>query len=62
MNRHYDLTAPQGVTGRNSDNTFIKKILKWEPGTTLNNGLAETYEWITEQYHHRKAGKRVGVG
>jgi len=62
MNRHYDLTAPQGVAGRNSDNTFIKKTLKWEPNTTLNKGLAETYAWITEQYHHRKAGKRIGIG
>ena len=62
MNRQYDLNAPQGVAGRNSDNTFIKKVLKWEPGTTLNKGLAETYAWISEQYHHRKAGKRVGIG
>jgi nucleoside-diphosphate-sugar epimerase len=50
------------VAGRNSDNTFIKKVLKWEPKTTLNKGLAETYAWITEQYHARKAGKRVGIG
>ena len=50
LNRNYDLDAPQGVAGRNSDNTFIKKILSWEPGTTLDEGLAETYEWIKEQY------------
>ena len=62
MNRKYDLNAPQGVAGRNSDNTFIKKVLKWEPNTTLNKGLAETYVWIKEQYNHRKAGKRVGIG
>jgi nucleoside-diphosphate-sugar epimerase len=62
MNRKYDLTAPQGVAGRNSDNTFIKKVLKWEPNTKLDKGLAETYAWITEQYHNRKAGKRVGIG
>jgi nucleoside-diphosphate-sugar epimerase len=62
MNRKYDLTAPQGVAGRNSDNTFIQKVLKWEPGTTLNKGLAETYAWIGEQYARRKAGKRVGIG
>jgi hypothetical protein len=46
MNRNYDLNAPQGVAGRNSDNTFIKKVLKWEPNTTLDKGLAETYKWI----------------
>ena len=33
MDRKYDLDAPQGVAGRNSDNTFIKKVLKWEPKT-----------------------------
>src|SRR5664280_802243 len=62
MNRKYDLDAPKGVAGRNSDNTFIKKVLKWEPGTTLNKGLAETYKWITQQYKKRKAGERVGIG
>jgi len=62
MNRKYDLNAPQGVAGRNSDNTFIKKVLKWEPKTTLNKGLAETYVWITQQYKKRKAGQRVGIG
>jgi nucleoside-diphosphate-sugar epimerase len=62
MNRKYDLNAPQGVAGRNSDNTFIKKTLKWEPNTSLDKGLALTYKWIKEQYQHRKAGKRVGIG
>jgi GDP-D-mannose 3', 5'-epimerase len=50
------------VAGRNSDNTFIKKVLKWEPNTTLDKGLAATYKWIKEQYNYRKAGKRVGIG
>lgn len=62
MNRKYDLNAPQGVAGRNSDNSFIKKVLKWEPKTSLNKGLAETYAWIAQQYKKRKAGERVGVG
>jgi GDP-D-mannose 3', 5'-epimerase len=62
LKRSYNLNAPQGVAGRNSDNTFIQKVLKWEPGTTLNKGLAETYAWICEQYQHRKAGKRIGIG
>ena len=59
LDRHYDLGAPRGVAGRNSDNTFIKKSLNWEPDTTLDHGLAETYKWIHEQYHNRKSGKRV---
>jgi nucleoside-diphosphate-sugar epimerase len=62
MNREYDLDAPQGVAGRNSDNTFIKQVLKWEPNTKLDKGLAETYEWIYGQYRKRAAGQRVGIG
>src|SRR6202789_2204736 len=62
LKRSYNLNAPLGVAGRNSDNTFIKKVLKWEPDTTLDKGLAETYQWIKEQYNHRKAGKRIGIG
>jgi nucleoside-diphosphate-sugar epimerase len=59
LKRKYDLNAPKGVTGRNSDNTFIKKILDWEPDTTLEEGLAKTYEWIEQQYRDRKAGKQT---
>jgi GDP-D-mannose 3', 5'-epimerase len=62
LKRHYDLNAPRGVAGRNSDNTFIKKVFKWEPNTTLDKGLAATYKWIKEQYYQRKAGRRVGIG
>jgi nucleoside-diphosphate-sugar epimerase len=59
LERRYDLTAPRGVAGRNSDNTFIKKMLGWEPGTPLREGLKPTYKWIEEQYHARKAGQRT---
>jgi nucleoside-diphosphate-sugar epimerase len=62
MKRSYNLNAPQGVAGRNSDNTFIKKVLNWEPNTTLDAGMAVTYAWIKEQYDHRKAGRRIGIG
>ena len=62
MNRKYDLDAPQGVAGRNSDNTFIKKVLKWEPNTTLDKGLKETFHWIYDQYKKRAAGQRIGIG
>ena len=40
------IPGPQGVRGRNSDNTNLKKVLGWEPQTTLENGLAKTYKWI----------------
>ena len=59
LKRQYDLSAPRGVAGRNSDNTFIQKMLKWEPNTTLDTGLRHTYQWIKEQYEDRKKGKRV---
>jgi len=59
LKREYELSAPRGVAGRNSDNTFIKKVLRWEPDTTLDAGLRATYRWIKEQYLARKKGKRV---
>ena len=59
LKRNYKLDAPLGVAGRNSDNTFIKKVLKWEPNTTLDKGLAATYKWIKVQHENRKKGKRV---
>ena len=45
--RHID--GPQGVRGRNSDNTLIRQVLGWEPSTPLEDGLAITYQWIEEQ-------------
>jgi nucleoside-diphosphate-sugar epimerase len=59
VKRRYDLSAPLGVGGRNSDNTFIRSVLGWEPSTPLREGLAKTYAWIEEQYFARKAGKRT---
>jgi GDP-D-mannose 3', 5'-epimerase len=61
LQRRHDLTAPRGVAGRNSDNTFIQKMLGWEPNTTLDSGLRETYRWIEEQYYNRKRGQRIVV-
>ncbi len=62
LEREYDLDAPKGVAGRNSDNTFIQQVLGWEPNTPLRDGMAATYAWIAEQYAMRKAGKRVVEG
>jgi nucleoside-diphosphate-sugar epimerase len=59
--RKYDTTAPRGVAGRNSDNTFIKQVLDWEPHTSFKDGLTTTYQWIESQYMARKAGQRVVV-
>lgn len=47
--KRYDLTKPQGVRGRNSDNAALRRVLGWEPQVTLEDGLARTYRWIREQ-------------
>jgi nucleoside-diphosphate-sugar epimerase len=47
--RSYNLKAPKGVNGRNSDNTLIKKLLNWEPSIPLRVGLEKTYRWIYDQ-------------
>lgn len=49
--KHID--GPQGVRGRNSDNTLLRQVLGWEPGTSLENGLRETYRWIEKQVQAR---------
>ena len=59
LERKYDLTAPRGVAGRNSDNTLIQHVLGWQPGTPLREGLAKTYAWIEQQVLDRQAGKRT---
>jgi nucleoside-diphosphate-sugar epimerase len=59
LKRSYDLSAPKGVVGRNSDNTLIRKLLHWEPDTPLRAGLEKTYAWIYDQVLARNAGKRV---
>ncbi len=49
VRRRHDLSAPQGVRGRNSDNTRLREVLKWEPQISLEDGLRRTYEWIRDQ-------------
>lgn len=49
LTRHYNLDAPKGVNGRNSDNTFIKEKLQWAPSIRLKDGLERTYAWIHDQ-------------
>lgn len=49
LEKVHDLTAPQGVRGRNSDNTMMKAVHGWAPDTTLQVGLEKTYAWIHEQ-------------
>jgi GDP-D-mannose 3',5'-epimerase len=49
LKRSYNLKAPKGVNGRNSDNTLIQKYLHWEPDTRLRDGMEKTYAWIYDQ-------------
>ena len=52
--KRHDLTRPQGVRGRNSDNTRLRQVLGWEPQVSLEEGLARTYAWICSELE--KAG------
>src|ERR1035437_1099804 len=54
LKRRYNLKAPKGVNGRNSENTLIRKMLGWEPRIPLRTGLEKTYAWI---YDQMKSGK-----
>jgi nucleoside-diphosphate-sugar epimerase len=49
IHKTYDLTKPQGVRGRNSNNDRLRQVLGWEPETSLEVGLRLTYQWIAEQ-------------
>jgi GDP-D-mannose 3',5'-epimerase len=49
LKRSYNLSAPKGVNGRNSDNTKILELLKWEPNIKLRDGMEKTYRWIYDQ-------------
>ncbi len=49
LKRTYNLSAPKGVRGRNSDNSLIRKELNWEPSISLREGMRQTYEWIYQQ-------------
>ncbi len=49
LKRRYDLNAPKGVNGRNSDNTKILGYMGWEPSIRLKDGLRKTYEWIEKE-------------
>jgi nucleoside-diphosphate-sugar epimerase len=50
LKRKYNLSAPKGVNGRNSDNTRIRSLLGWEPDTRLRDGLEKTYAWIHDEH------------
>jgi GDP-D-mannose 3',5'-epimerase len=57
LNHRYNLSAPKGVKGRNSDNTLLEKHLGWSPGYDLREGMEKTYAWIFQEYTKKHAGQ-----
>jgi len=57
LERRYNLDAPKGVNGRNSDNTLIKKVFGWEPDTRLRDGMEKTYRWIYDEIKADRSGR-----
>jgi nucleoside-diphosphate-sugar epimerase len=55
ITKEHDLSKPQGVRGRNSDNTRLREVLGWEPQIPFKEGLVPTYRWIESEL--RKAGR-----
>lgn len=61
LTKKHDLSKPQGVRGRNSDNTLLHRTLGWEPSIRLEQGLPDTYRWIEAELH-KAARTPVGAG
>ena len=59
LKRNYNLNAPKGVNGRNSENTLIRKMLGWDPRIPLRTGLEKTYAWIYDQIKSGKSEEAV---
>ncbi len=57
LTRYYNLDAPRGVNGRNSDNTRLREAVGWEPSTPLIEGMERTYKWIHDEYMRRYGGR-----
>ena len=62
IGKRYDLSAPQGVRGRNSDNTRLKVVLGWEPEVSLEEGLARTYRWIEAELRRKAFSPAPALG
>jgi GDP-D-mannose 3', 5'-epimerase len=62
LTKVHDRSKPQGVRGRNSDNTLMRKILGWEPSLPLEKGLAITYKWIASEVKKKEAAELAVAG
>jgi nucleoside-diphosphate-sugar epimerase len=61
LKRRYNLHAPKGVRGRNSDNTLIQKRLGWQPSIALRDGMEKTYRWIYDEMRTSTTERRAVV-
>jgi GDP-D-mannose 3', 5'-epimerase len=61
LERKYNLSAPKGVNGRNSDNTLIQEALGWQPSTSLRDGMELTYRWIYNQIKVKAIRSEHGI-
>lgn len=61
IGKAYDVTKPQGVRGRNSDNTRLREVLNWEPSVSLEEGLAITYKWIAGELQKQSQSQTTPV-
>jgi len=61
IGKRYDVTKPQGVRGRNSDNTRLREVLSWEPAISLEDGLDRTYHWIAGELEKASAPLKASV-
>jgi GDP-D-mannose 3', 5'-epimerase len=59
IGKRYDTTKPQGVRGRNSDNTRLREVLNWEPTISLEDGLERTYHWIAAELEKKSSAAAV---
>ncbi len=57
LEKHHDHTRPQGVRGRNSDNTLLRTVMGWEPTTSLRDGLSKTYAWVWNELDRQGRAK-----
>lgn len=58
ITKKHNLSAPEGVKGRNADLTLVRKVLGWEPAVSLEDGLARTYKWIEDMVRTNPAGSK----
>ena len=59
LKRTYNLDAPKGVNGRNSDNTLIKSLFQWKPSTKLKDGMEATYGWIYDRMANKSRAEKL---